>query len=268
MTAAAPVWLYALSLNEMRMLGFFFRHYEHWVDRFIVYDDGSTDGTLAALADHPRVEVRRFERTISDSFVQSSRAWQNSVWKESRGQAAWVVLAAIDEHLHHPSMPTYLDACRARGVTAIPALGFHMISDAVPAPGETLAQTRRTGMPSWEMSKLSIFDPSGLKETNFSAGRHFAEPTGCVVYPETDEVLNLHYKFIDRAYLRERHLVLREGLRDGDLAAGLGQQYDWSAAEFDDAWRRVAEAAVDYRDPRVGFTTHVQRWWRGKRSQG
>ncbi|MDR3531492.1 MAG: glycosyltransferase family 2 protein [Rhodopila sp.] len=268
MTAAAPVWLYALSLNEMRMLAFFFRHYDPWVDRYIIYDDGSTDETLAVLAARPDVEVRRFERVHADSFVESSRVWQNNVWKESRGQAAWVVLTAIDEHLYNKAMPDYLARCRDAGVTAVPALGFHMISEAVPAPAETLARTRRMGMPTWEMNKLSLFDPSALDETNFSPGRHFAAPSGRVVYPEADEVLNLHYKFIDKAYLAARHRVLRQGLRDGDVEKGLGAQYAWSDAAFEDAWRRVSDAARDYTDPSIGFTTHIERWWRGKRFRG
>ena len=118
------------------------------------------------------------------------------------------------------------------------------------------------------MSKLSLFDPSALEETNFYPGRHFAEPAGRVVYPESDEVLNLHYKFIDKVYLAARHRLLRQGLRGGDIEKGLGGQYDWSDAEFNDAWRRVSDAARDYEDPSVGFTTHIERWWRGARVRG
>jgi hypothetical protein len=43
-----------------------------------------------------------------------------------------------------------------------------------------------------------------------------------VIYPEADEVLNPHYKFIDKAYLAARHRVLRQGLRDGDIEQGVG----------------------------------------------
>ena len=91
--------LYTVCWNEVDMLGFFFRHYDSWVDRYFVYDDGSTDGSLDLLARHPRVEVRRFEHTDPDSFVLSHQAFHNTVWKESRGQADWVVITALDEHL-------------------------------------------------------------------------------------------------------------------------------------------------------------------------
>jgi hypothetical protein len=265
MTKAAPVWLYALSLNEMRMLAFFFRHYDQWVDRYIIYDDGSTDETLSVLASRPDIEVRRFERVCPDSFVDSARIWQNNVWKESRGQAAWVVVTAIDEHIHHESMSDYLARSAAAGVTAIPALGFDMVSDTVPDAGETLARTRRVGMPTSAMNKLSLFDPSGLTETNYSPGRHFADPAGRVVYPEVDELLLLHYKYVDKDYLRLRHRLLREGLRESDVQRGLGNQYHWSDVQFDNVWRWLSNSACDYADPSVGFTTHVDRWWRGAR---
>jgi len=262
------VWLYALAWNEARVLPFFFRHYDAWVDRYIVYDDGSTDGTLDLLAIHGRVDIRRFQRVVPDSFVESHRAWQNSVWKEARGQADWVVLTAIDEHLQHPNMPDYLDASRQAGVTAIPALGFNMIADWFPTADARLADTLRLGMPHWEMNKLSLFNPDAIAETNFSPGRHFAEPTGRVVYPEADEVLNLHYKYLGQDYVAARNAALRAGLGAHDLRSGLGRQYGWSHGELDTALAAMRAESIDYRDPSVGFATHVQRWWRGARHRG
>ena len=111
------VHLYTLAWNEADILPFFFRHYDSWVNRYVIFDDGSTDETLAMLAAHPRVEVRQFERTTADSFVKSHQTLQNQVWKESRGRADWVVITATDEHLHlpHANIKKYLaHSCRPK----------------------------------------------------------------------------------------------------------------------------------------------------------
>ncbi len=262
------VWLYALSWNETRMLPFFFRHYDAWVDRYIIYDDGSTDDTLDQLRAHGRVEVRRFTRAIPDSFVESARIWQNEVWKEARNQARWVVLTAVDEHIHHPDMPSYLRSQAKAGATAMPALGFNMVADTFPPAGTHLATTLRRGMPHVEMNKLSVFDPNGLDETDFAPGRHAAKPTGRVVYPESDELLNLHYKYLDRHYLEARHALLLTGLGTGDLTQNLGFQYQWTKGRMDSHWDSMLRDAIDYREASVGFTTHFDRWWRPARVRG
>ena len=112
------VHLYTVCWNEADMLPFFFRHYDSFVDRYVVFDNGSTDGSLDILASHPKVELRRFERTVPDSFVQSHRELQNRVWKGSRGIADWVVVTAIDEHLEaKEDMGAYLSACTRAGIT-------------------------------------------------------------------------------------------------------------------------------------------------------
>ena len=43
------IHLYTICWNEERMLPFFFRHYDQWVDRYVVYDDNSTDATLEKI---------------------------------------------------------------------------------------------------------------------------------------------------------------------------------------------------------------------------
>ena len=50
--------LYTRCWNDAHMLGFFFRHYDPLVQRYVVFDDGSTDGSLDFLRAHPKVEVR------------------------------------------------------------------------------------------------------------------------------------------------------------------------------------------------------------------
>jgi hypothetical protein len=263
--AATSVWLFTMSWNEERMLPFFFRHYDPWVDRYVIYDDGSTDDTLALLAAHPKVAIRRFERVVPTSFVRSAQYLHDRFWQESRGLAAWAVVTAIDEHLHQPDMRRYLARCRHAGVTAIPALGFHMLSETSPSPGDWLAETHTVGAPHWEMCKLSILDPNAIETTNYHLGRHFAEPTGRVVYPEIDEVVNLHYKYLNRDRTRERHRMLHSGLGTHDIEAGLGNHYAMSDEQFDEHWQKLGAKAIDFRDPAVGFSTHVGRWWRGPR---
>ncbi len=40
------------------------------------------------------------------------------------------------------------------------------------------------------------------------------------------------------------------------------------AALLADALAEMKKHAIDYRDPRVGFTTHIDRWWRDRRPRG
>jgi hypothetical protein len=263
--SSTGIWLFTISWNEERMLPFFFRHYDRWVDRYIIHDDGSTDRTLEMFAARPNVQVLRFERHVAGSFVASATLLQNHAWKVARGNAAWTVITAIDEHLHHPDIVGYLARCRQQGVSAIPALGFQMLTDRFPESTEWLAETQRSGAPYDMMNKLSIFQPDMLEETNYAPGRHSAAPQGRVVYPKADELLNLHYKYLGVDYVRSRHSLLLSGLGERDREAGLGEHYSRSPAELDLELRHFASEALDYRDPAVGFTTHLERWWRRSR---
>jgi hypothetical protein len=245
------------------MLPFFFRHYDPFVDHYVLFDDGSTDSTLSLLADRQNVEVRQFIRSDKESFVFSERSLSDHCWKESRGVADWVIVTDIDEHLFHPSMLRYLDICSDEGITFIPALGFQMISEDVPSTGETLWQSRFFGAPWTQMMKPSIFKPSEIEEINFSVGRHTANPTGKVRVPQRDEVLLLHYKYLNFERTHSRHVQLATKLQTEDIRLGMGHKYGWSRDELRKDWSRVVADAVDVRKiiPNTAEYYPYERWW-------
>jgi glycosyltransferase involved in cell wall biosynthesis len=258
------VHLYTMCRDEEDMLGFFFRHYDPVVDRYFVLDDGSRDATLALLHAHPRVTILDMKRAVSDSFNLSLQAFYNQAWKASRGSADWVILADVDEHLHHRDLRAYLAECRSEGATLIPALGYQMISLDFPCAQEHLSETRTRGAPDNAYSKVCVLNPNMIAETNFRPGSHAAAPKGKVKYPDRDECLLLHYKFLGIDYIQRRNRQLASFVGRGDAERGFGGRYSAEAHVFQNQITTLDRKAIDIADPQglpIKNYPHP-RWWR------
>jgi hypothetical protein len=218
------IHLYCLCWNEMAMLPHFFQHYETLVDRYFVFDDGSTDGSLDLLRQHPKVSLRRFE-VEGDSFVANARAFYDSAWHESRGRAHWVLLVNIDEHLYHPQGRDYFRRSLRKGYTVLPAKGYEMVSDSFPGREAALHITVKNGIPSDFLNKLCAFQPDAITHIGYGVGRHQAAPRGRVIAPPCAELKLLHYKFLGVSYVIERYAQLRERMRQGDRDRQWGRHY-------------------------------------------
>src|SRR5438034_11836120 len=217
--------LYARCWNEADMLPFFFLHYDKLVQRYIIYDDASTDDSQEILRLNPKVELRPMPYSDPESRISSALALQETCWRESRGIADWVIITDIDEHLYHPDMYHYLAQCRAQGVTIIPALGYQMLSEHFPEHKTLLCQSLTRGACDALYSKLNIFSPNEIDAVNYSPGRHSAAPTGRVVLPARDELLLLHYRYLDFERVRKRYAqVLTTRTGKTDIAMGWGLQ--------------------------------------------
>jgi Glycosyl transferase family 2 len=265
------VHLYTICWNEADILGFFFRHYDPIVTRYFIYDDGSDDGSIELLQAHPKVELRRFRREVSESFVLSHQLIQNDAWKESRGKADWIIITAIDEHLTpaNRDLGGYLEKYGRDGITLAPAIGYQMISETFPAPDEWLCRTRTVGGPDRYMNKLSIFNPDAIRETGFSLGRHEAEPVGDLCYPKRDEIMLLHYKNMDFKRTLARHMELAKRLGKLDNEKGWGFHYHWAEEKLRSSWDEAIGCSADMSSDqfRCWESFEPPLWWRQKAAE-
>lgn len=238
--------LYTIAWNESRMLPHFLDYHLPWVDRMIVYDDDSDDGTREALAAHPQVEVRPFPPKGNSFALAALALWQDA-WKESRGRADWVVLANVDEYIWHADgMRAYLERCRDAGATMIHPRGYEMIADAFPPPGTPLPLALRRGVPMFGNDKRQVFDPNAIEDMGYSPGRHWARPAGRAIDAHPVEARLLHYKYVDyHGYHVPRQKALGARLLPGDRELGLGAQYAWPEEHRRGAYEWLALHATD-----------------------
>lgn len=259
------VHLYSIIWNEEYLLPYFFNYYDNVVDRYVFYDDGSTDSTQEILKEHPHVEVRKFPRNIGDSYVLSAKELHDNAWKESRNICDWVIWTAVDEFLVplRNSLKEYLREMHRKKVTAIPAVGFQMISETRPSNTHIPLYQAVTRGTYWDMmSKLSIFDPNAIQSLDCSPGRHQSHPTGDVVFPENDELLLLHYKYLSFDELFARHKALDRKLGKDDKSKGFGHKYAYDRKKLKKDWDEIFNASV----PDV-FQEDLEKyqdtlWWR------
>ncbi len=248
------VHLYTVLWNEADMLGFFFRHYDDWVDRYVVLDDGSTDGTLELLHAHPKVEVRHLERAVPGSVQLSLLSAQDSVWTESRGVADWVVVVDVDEHLHVLDQDPrgYLDRQRDQGVTLLPSLGFDLHSRTFPTPGERLVETiRPAAVPHRVQHELCVWDSRMPITGCCTRVRTGARTRGGTLRPAAarDELMLWHYKHLDLDHWNQRDTEIgdRRGLVDRER--GLGIHYWMTREERAAFWAEMEAESAELGGP-------------------
>lgn len=239
------IHVYTMVWNEEAILPYFLRHYGGFADRIVAYDNQSSDRTPEILRDHPKVETITLDSggVLHEAALMALR---NQVWKGSRGDADWVVIADADEFLYHEDVRGYLGACRAAGVTMPLTQGYEMVGDAFPAGTGQIYDEVRAGVidPSGQYSKLAAFDPGAIVETNYSPGGHFAEPTGRVAHGGRRDLKFLHYRHFGPDYLARRWSLLRARLSEFNLRMGFGSHYQAPREEVAERFARYRAEAT------------------------
>jgi hypothetical protein len=254
--------LYFACWDNADILPFFFRHYDRFVRHYVALDDGSTDGSLDILSGHARVEIGKMPRAGPDEAHSTiALPLAETIWRERSKDADWVIMCDVDEHLYHSDLLAYLAWCKDEGTTIIPALGYQMLSDTLPKNGLLCEQVIR-GAPFKSMSKLNVFSPRDVERLNYAPGRHSAAPTGNIVAPDRDELMNLHYKYLDFERVMRRHAACATRLTGRDVERKAGHRWLFTRDELRADWQEFDARAVDIRGECEPWHSHTEpRWW-------
>lgn len=210
--------VYALCFNEETILPYFLRYYQSIAKRVIVYDNDSTDRSRE-IVKASGAELRRFQ-TKGEHSDRVQTLIKSTCYRESRGQADWVIVVDMDEFIHHPDLIGTLERYDKEGVTLPLVEGFDMVSDAPPTGPGQIYEEIRTGFRSESFDKPEVFRPE--IDINFEPGCHKANPRGLVKKSAKAEIKLLHYRYLGPDYLIRRYELRTRRLSKDNRRFGWG----------------------------------------------
>ena len=174
--------LYTMCYNEMDILPFVVDYWkELGVSKAIVFDNGSTDGSVEFMQKYDWIDVRYYYSMGCNDVIL--RRFKNECWKESRGKADFVIVCDIDECLISPFGMDTFDKMKDGGYTICKPKWYEFISEEIPiyTEGKFLHEISEKAFLN-ESGKTVLFNPNEIKEINYGFGAHQCEPIGNVSY--------------------------------------------------------------------------------------
>lgn len=216
------IHLYAVGWNEAKILPFVLKYYMFFVDHFYIYDNYSDDESDEILKTYPQVTVRKFDTggTFNDVVHQQIK---NSVWKQSRGKADWVMVIDMDELIYHPQLINFLQ--QSKNTIFIP-YGYNMVTDIFPKYDKLITEQVKYGIPDSKYSKMVLFNPHKIVEINYEPGAHEAYPEGIIEINLNEELKLLHFKNLGVDYVLSKINDYRNRLSKQNKENNHGIEYE------------------------------------------
>jgi hypothetical protein len=250
------IWAYAICWNEIKMLPYYFRHYETFCEKIIIYDNGSNDGSQEFVKNHPKGVLRTYDtqgQIRDDVYIKI----KNNCWKEACGKADYVIVGDIDEFIYHPNIFKFLEEHLQFSIFK-PA-GWNMVSNKFPTTSGQIYSEVKTGAHHGGQSKPILFDPKRVKEIAFAPGCHGLNQKKLShegkfwwfrqqQYNENTSPLKmLHFKFMGMNYVYGRYQLMARRLSAVNRKHGWGFHYkkprQWVQKEFD-KWKKNSRKII------------------------
>lgn len=228
MTKDLNIELFLLCFNEQRMIPHTLNYYTQFCNQITIFDNDSTDNSVELIKNFDSsIQIKRLD-TGGEHREDILRDTRNTCWKESN--ADFVIVCDMDEFLYHPSLVEQLRVAREKKVAIPVVTGYNMIADTFPEDHSNLIMEQvQVGYKDRRFDKNIIFDPKQVKDINFRPGSHLCYPEfyNASVVDALVEFKLLHYKYLDKSYLYNRHEMYSHRL------SSINKENKWGAEYLD-----------------------------------
>ncbi len=236
------IHLYTFCYNEERIIPFFLKHYNQFVDRIFVFDNQSNDTSRELLNKSPKVNVVDWD---SGGIFRDDqlRNLKNRIWKRSRGIADFVMVLDMDEFIFYDNIIAALVKLKSENYSVIRFQGYEMVSEGF--PNKSFIDEVQHGVRNPQYDKMVLLDPNKIENINYSIGAHLALPEGWVKIKMNDPGFKLlHYRFLGIDYLLNKHASRAERLSEINIKNKWSYHFNLPREEQIKAFQKVLHNKV------------------------
>lgn len=224
------VLLITLCYNEIKCLPFAVDYWKKLTNHVIVYDNGSTDGSIDFLKSLGGfVTLKHFEYKEDNKINDEElREFKNNIWKEYRDSYDWIIICDVDELLYVRDVEDFYNSINKNKWTIVKFHGIQLVATRFPryVNDQALAHKQiKYGVPDKKFDKCLMFNCKSVEEMNYEYGAHMCHPKGNVRWCNADDAKLFHFKFVTEQYVEEKYKQNKSKLSQFNIDNNLGKEY-------------------------------------------
>ena len=247
------LWI-TLCFNEMDILPFVKQYWERINCDVLVFDNGSTDGSIQYLLELPYVTLRHFDSEGQNDVIQ--KTIKEQAYLEFKDKYDIIIITDMDEVFYFNDFKALSEAFISGDYNILMTPIFSLCEDAKPPYRQDLLlhqqchkfyKQRMNHMKGFEdYSKLSIFNTRVTDKVTMSVGQHYVCTAPDMRIMLTNDGFNLH---VDKGFgIQYRYNIkqkmfknLSETNRNGGMCAEYGDSFEKIEREY----RQNQEKSID-----------------------
>lgn len=249
-------WI-TLCKNEMDILPFVRKYWERISADVIVYDNGSTDGSLEYLSDIPYVTIRHFDSDGHNDIIHKNVKEQ--AYLEYKNDYDIIIITDMDEVFFFDDFKAVSEAFIDGGYNILMTPIISLCEDFKPPYSEDkylhqlchkFYRQRMNHMKGFDdFSKLSIFNTKVTDKVEMSVGQHYVKTSPDMKIMLSNNGFNLH---VDKGFGLDYKYKVRQrmyaNLSDTNKRYGMAIEYADSYEKLEREYKNNQKNSFDIND--------------------